>query len=96
LEQKEKYSNQTNVDKIGRAIGMALRHNIPIVDIVETLEKYSDGLSTLIFHIKKVLSEYIKDGTRIENRTCSQCGSESLVYQGGCVTCINCGNSKCT
>jgi hypothetical protein len=43
------------MDKIGRSIGMALRHNVPVQDVVETLEKHSDGLSTLLFHIRRVL-----------------------------------------
>jgi len=51
---------------VARAIGLALRHNVPIVDIVATLEEYSDGLSTLLFHIRKLLSKFIKDGTIIK------------------------------
>ena len=95
-EQRQKYKQQTNVDKIGRAIGMALRHNVPIVKIVETLNNYNDGLSTLLFHIKRILSGFIKDGTKINGAICQNCGSTDLVYQSGCSTCNNCGGSKCS
>lgn len=94
--QRQKYIGQSNVDKIGRAIGMALRHNIPITKIVETLDKHNDGLSTLLFHIRKILSEYIPDGTQINDKLCQDCGLDTLVYQSGCVSCTNCGNSKCS
>lgn len=94
-DQRQKYKDQTNVDKIGRAIGMALRHNIPIVKIVETLNTYNDGLSTLMFHVKKILSGFIKDGTKVAGGNCEICGSTELVYQSGCSTCNNCGSSKC-
>lgn len=94
--QRQKYKEQTNVDKIGRAIGMALRHNVPIVKIVQTLNNYNDGLSTLLFHIRKILSGFIKDGTKVNNGQCEICGSTQLVYQSGCSTCNNCGGSKCS
>lgn len=94
-DQRQKYKDQTNVDKIGRAIGMALRHNIPIVKIVETLNTHNDGLSTLMFHVKKILSGFIKDGTKVAGGNCEICGSTELVYQSGCSTCNNCGSSKC-
>lgn len=96
IDQRQKYKGQTNVDKIARAIGMGLRHNLKIKDIVETLDDNNDGLSTLLFHIRKILSVYIKDGTKIDGKSCVECGSDDLVYQQGCSTCLNCGNSKCS
>ncbi|HRT02748.1 MAG TPA: hypothetical protein P5513_02275 [Candidatus Diapherotrites archaeon] len=49
---------------------MALRHNVPIVKIVETLNNYNDGVSTLLFHIRKILSGFIKDGTKVTGGKC--------------------------
>ena len=96
VQQRKKYQGQSNIDKIGRAIGMALRHNIQIPKIVQTLEQHNDGLSTLLFNIRKVLSGFIKDGTKIDNKKCQNCGETSLIYQGGCSTCSTCGHSKCS
>lgn len=94
-QQRQKYVGQSNVDKIGRSIGMALRHNIPMSKIVQTLDRHNDGLSTLLFHIRKTLSQYIEDGTKIQGKTCEACGGNSLIYQSGCSTCSNCGSSRC-
>lgn len=95
-EQKEKYQNQTNVDKIGRSISMALRHNIQITKIVKTLDDYADGLSTLMFHIRKILSSYIKDGTKVQGKICENCGNNQLIFESGCFMCSQCGSSKCS
>lgn len=95
-EQREKYQSQTNVDKIGRSISMALRHNIQIVKIVKILDDYADGLSTLMFHVRKLLSSYIKDGTKVLGKTCENCGSDQLIFESGCFMCSQCGASKCS
>ncbi len=95
FQQKQKSQGQTNVDKIGRAIGLCLRHNIPIVKIIERLQQHSDGISTLLFHIRRILGEFIKDGTKIQGKKCQNCGSQNLIYQSGCKSCLDCANSKC-
>ncbi len=95
-EQRNKYDGQSNIDKIGRSIGMALRHNISLIKIVQTLEEHNDGLSTLLFNIRKILSGFIVDGTKISGKVCQNCGAQTLVFQAGCSTCSTCGNSKCS
>lgn len=81
-----------------RTISLALRHGVPVNYLVEQLrkDKYSD-FSSFSKCIARVLSKtYIPDGTKAtEDKACPSCGSSSLVYQSGCVTCSNCGNSKC-
>ncbi len=93
-EQVKKYSDQDNVDKIARTISMSLRHNIQIKDIVETLDKSEAAFSSLLFHIKKLLEQFVPDGTPIKG-TCPQCGHSDLVYQEGCMFCPSCMWSKC-
>lgn len=95
-QQRQKYQGQSNVDKIGRAIGMALRHNVPIQMIVQTLQRHNDGLSTLLFHIKKILSQYIPDFTQVKNKSCPECNSTNLIYISGCSSCSDCGYSGCS
>ncbi len=47
-------------------------------------------------NIERALKKYIPDGTKPKAGTkCSECGSESVVYQEGCLICQNCGHSKC-
>jgi ribonucleoside-diphosphate reductase alpha chain len=93
--QRSKYSGQANVNKITRAIGLALRHNIPIAEIVGVLEENPDGFSSFLFHIKKLLSKFIKDGTKIDNELCPNCSSKNVIYQEGCKMCLGCGWSAC-
>lgn len=92
-EQTKKYSGQSNVDKIARSIGMALRHNISIINIVQTLDKCKPEFSSLLFHIKKLLEMFIEDGTKL-GRKCDECGGE-MIMQEGCAICSECGISKC-
>jgi hypothetical protein len=93
IEQIKKYSGQNNVDKIARTISMALRHNISILDIVKTIDCEIE-FSSLLFHIKKILENFIPDGTKTE-QTCPTCGT-ILIYQEGCNFCPGCGFSKCS
>lgn len=95
LHQQEKYAGQTNATRIARAIGMSLRHNIKIVDIVESLDKFDHEFSSLIYHLKKLLSKFIKDGTEVKNEKCPQCEQYTIVYQEGCMCCKTCMYSKC-
>lgn len=92
-EQKEKYKHQTNVVKIARAIGMGLRHNIKMVDILQVLDEYDIEFSSLLYHIKRLLAQYVPDGTRAEGK-CQVCGG-NLIYQEGCSFCGHCGWNKC-
>jgi len=45
--------------------------------------------------LNECLKKYISDGTSVSGKTCNECGSESLEYKEGCLTCMSCGNSKC-
>lgn len=80
-----------------RVVSMSLRHGVPIQYVVEQLkkDKHSDlfSFSTVI---ARVLKGYILDGTRVTaEKTCPQCNGINLQYQQGCITCLDCGNSKC-
>ena len=44
---------------------------------------------------RQALKRYIPDGTEADGQKCSNCGSDQVVYQEGCLICKNCGNSKC-
>lgn len=94
-DQITKYEHQKNTTRIARIIGMALRHNLKIEDIVEVLEQYPHDLSSFVFHLKKLLARYIQDGTKVKKEKCESCKHSAIVYQDGCKTCTNCGWSKC-
>ena len=90
-----KYTGESNVNKVARSISMALRHNIPIIDIVNLLENCHDGFATVLFATKKILSKFIVDGTKAKDEKCPSCNKSTIVYQEGCKACRNCGWSMC-
>jgi ribonucleoside-diphosphate reductase alpha chain len=82
-----------------RTISLALRHGVPVQYLVEQLRKDKNSDITSFSNvIARVLSKgYIPDGTKATiEKTCGDCGSTNLAYQSGCVTCMNCGSSKCS
>lgn len=93
---KEKIEYDSNSSKLTRVISLLLRHGVAIKNIVSELDKVENVfVGTFLFQIKKYLSSFIKDGDKVENEKCQDCGSENIVYQEGCKVCMTCGSSKC-
>jgi ribonucleoside-diphosphate reductase alpha chain len=65
--------------------------------VVEQL--FKDDSSDFMTYNKvlaRILKKYIHDGEKPESGSfCSECGGE-LIYQEGCLICMNCGFSKCS
>lgn len=80
-----------------RTISLALRHGAPVQYLVEQLQKDKDSdMFSFARVVARTLKKYIEDGATQSNKTCPECGAEgTLVYLEGCVTCANCGHSKC-
>lgn len=91
----KKTVQDNNPTKICRFISLNLRHGVLIKNIVATLDKVDCFAGSFIFHIRKFLATFIKDGEKVQDEKCAECGSESIVYQEGCKICLACGNSKC-
>jgi ribonucleoside-diphosphate reductase alpha chain len=87
-----------NFGAFTRTISLALRHGTPIQYVVEQLQKdtHSD-ITSFSKVISRVLKNYIVDGTKsTAQRKCPSCNKEnSFAYQEKCLTCTNCGWSKC-
>jgi ribonucleoside-diphosphate reductase alpha chain len=81
-----------------RSLSLSLRHGVPVQYMVEQLQKdkYSE-MQSFSRVISRVLKGYIPDGTKsTSDKKCTSCGVEDgLIYQEGCLTCKNCGFSKC-
>lgn len=90
-----KAGSDSNVTKITRLISLCLRHGVLIRNIVATLDKVDCLAGSFVFHIRKYLASFIKDGEKVANESCESCGSTNVVYQEGCKVCANCGSSKC-
>ena len=92
------FQNETN-SAFSRVLSLSLRHGTPVQYVVEQLIKGSDKESDLFSYSKgmsRVLKNYIKDGTKTSQKKCDVCESTKLAFQQGCVTCLNCGKSKCS
>ena len=83
-----------------RLISGVLRNGMPIVDVLNLiagLSLDSETINTWKNGVERALKKYIPDGTKDETgKKCSKCHSDNLVYQEGCLTCMNCGYSKCS
>ena len=82
-----------------KLISGVLRNGMPIVDVVnlvQGLELDSESINTWKNGVERALKRYIPDGTKDESgKKCKHCGSSNLVYQEGCLVCLDCGFSKC-
>jgi ribonucleoside-diphosphate reductase alpha chain len=82
-----------------RFISGVLRNGVPLIDvinIVDGLHFENDSINTWKAGVERALKQYIPDGTKAgDGQKCSECNSEDLVYQEGCLTCRSCGHSKC-
>jgi ribonucleoside-diphosphate reductase alpha chain len=76
-------------------ISLNLRHGVLIRNVVSALDKVDCFAGTFVFHVRKYLATFIKDGEKVSNEKCLECNSENVVYQEGCKVCKNCGSSKC-
>jgi ribonucleoside-diphosphate reductase alpha chain len=65
-----------------------------LVDTVRDLRFHdNENINTWKTGVARALSKYISSGTISRRHKCT-CG-ETFIYQEGCLTCMNCGNSKC-
>jgi ribonucleoside-diphosphate reductase alpha chain len=91
----QKMANDNNTTKIAKAIGLNLRHGVHVKNVVARLNLIDTTVSTFLFQIRKFLSQYVKDGEKVEGAKCENCGSHKIVYSEGCFKCNDCGSSKC-
>lgn len=80
-----------------KLISGVLRHGMPIndvVNLVQSLRLDSESINNWKNGVERALKRYIPNGTKAKGK-CTQCQSENLVYEEGCLTCKDCGHSKC-
>lgn len=81
-----------------KLISSTLRHGMPlekIVDLINSLQLDSEQINTWKNGVARALKRYVVDGTEAKGQKCSNCNSTNLIYQEGCLTCKDCGASKC-
>lgn len=85
----------TNIEENAATLysSMLLRHGVDINYIIKTARKVNDNISSFSSAMCRILAKYIPNG-EVKGETCPDCGS-SLTRAGGCISCTNCGYSKC-
>ncbi len=81
-----------------KLISGTLRHGMPIdkvVELIQSLQLDSESINTWKNGVQRALKRYVEDGTKAKGQTCDNCNSTDLIYQEGCLTCQECGSSKC-
>ncbi len=81
-----------------KLISGTLRHGMQIekaVDLINSLQLNNESINTWKNGVARALKRYIGEGTEVHGQKCSNCQSENLMYQEGCLTCKDCGSSKC-
>ncbi|QKJ32968.1 adenosylcobalamin-dependent ribonucleoside-diphosphate reductase [Mucilaginibacter mali] len=80
-----------------KLISSTLRHGMPIekiVDLINSLQ-LDEAINTWKNGVARALKKYIPNGTQARKQQCGTCQSTNLHYQEGCLTCKDCGSSKC-
>ena len=80
---------------LARFISMALRHGTPLQFVISQLQK-DTNFTDFERSVARVLKNYIKDGEEVitSDGECPEC-SQRLTFADGCITCFNCGYSRC-
>ena len=81
-----------------KLISGILRHGMSIhkvVDTVTSLQLDNETINSWKAGVARALKKYIPNGTIAEGTVCGECGSSNVIYQEGCLTCPDCGSSKC-
>ena len=81
-----------------KLISGTLRHGMNIenvVDLINSLQLDNESINTWKNGVARALKRFVPDGTEAKGQKCSNCNSTNLMYQEGCLTCKDCGSSKC-
>lgn len=80
-----------------KLISSTLRHGMPIEKVVELIGslQLDEAINTWKNGVARALKRYVPDGTEVRKQKCTNCESTNLYYQEGCLTCKDCGSSKC-
>jgi ribonucleoside-diphosphate reductase alpha chain len=80
-----------------KLISSTLRHGMPIEKVVELIGslQLDEAINTWKNGVARALKRYVPDGTEVKKQKCTNCNSTNIFYQEGCLTCKDCGSSKC-
>lgn len=71
---------------------MLLRHGVPIEQIIKTIKKIDENITSFSSVVRRYLARYID--SEVTEEDCPEC-SDKLIKTGGCIQCPTCGYEKC-
>lgn len=77
-------------ESTARWISLSLRHGANVKYVIDTAQKSSKSITGFVAVIARILSKY---ASREESK-CPECGG-TIIKEGGCEKCQDCGASKC-
>lgn len=80
-----------------KLISGTLRHGMEIekvVDLINSLQLSDESINTWKNGVARALKRFVPDGTQAKGK-CVECNSANIMYSEGCLTCKDCGSSKC-
>lgn len=81
-----------------KLISGVMRHGMPtekVVELINSLQLDSESINTWKNGVVRALKRFVPDETEVKGQKCLNCNSTNLMYQEGCLTCKDCGSSKC-
>jgi ribonucleoside-diphosphate reductase alpha chain len=80
-----------------RMVSMSLRHGCPVEHLVEQLkkDKHADITSFSSVIARVLAKHYMSDAPITTGEACSVCKSTNLRREQGCISCVDCGASRC-
>jgi len=85
---------------VSRMVSALMRHGMPIsflIDLLGSLSLDGDLINTWKSGVKRILTKnYLKEDETVKSATCDNCNSENVAMIEGCLTCQECGSSKCS
>lgn len=94
IEDLSEHFETTEQEALTRMVSAGLRHGVDPKFIMEQLNKSEGTIVSFAKAIARTLKKYIPDDSKT-GEPCPSCGEKSLVYQEGCMVCLNCSASKC-
>lgn len=88
-------NTEASVDALTRMISTSLRHGADISFVVHQLEKTKGDMMSFAKVLSRALKKSIKNGSPVYGESCPSCKGHHLVREDGCVTCKDCGWTKC-
>jgi len=78
-----------------RLVSSLLRHGAKPQFVMEQIDKCELEVVSFGKAVSRILKKYCQEDEMISRSKCGSCGSTNLRMQEGCLTCQDCGNSKC-